>query len=227
MTARAEHRRLGHHHPRALQAGLTLVELLVSMVILGFVMTLVSEAVFQVAQIARAADATTRGLSARWGAGWSASGLFANLLAPEEPADKPPMVGSPTQVTGYTAQPMNGGDTGIEPFELQLSPASSTRPGELPTTELTVITPGDNRRSSSSQVVASFPGRAEFAYIDRSGTTLPVWPPLTRNEAAPEDLPRVVMVRDAASGQVLMWYGFQGETIRQTAPRAPFVSTPP
>ena len=212
--------------PRS-QAGLTLVELLVSMVILGFVMTLVSEAVFQVSQIARAADATTRGLGARWGAGWSASGVFANLLAPEEPADKPPMVGSSTRVTGFTARPMNGGDTGIEAFELQLGPAQGIRPGDPPSTDLLMITPGDNRRSEASQVVASFPGRAEFAFVDRSGATLPIWPPLTRNELAPEDLPRVVMVRDAGNGQVLMWYGFQGETIRQTAPRAPFQLNPP
>jgi general secretion pathway protein J len=208
------------------QAGLTLVELLVSMVILSFVMTLVSEAVYQVSQIARAADATTRGLGARWGAGWSASGVFANLLAPEEPSDKPPMVGSSTRVAGFTARPLSGGDTGIEPFELQLGPAQNNRPGDALTTDLIMTLPGDNRRAASTQVVASFPGRAEFAYVDRSGLTLPVWPPLTRNELAPEDLPRVVMVREAGSGQVLMWYGFLGETIRQTAPRAPFQASP-
>lgn len=193
-----------------LQAGFTLVELLVALVILGFVMTLVSEAVFQVSQITRVADATTRGLTRRWGAGWTASSLFANLAIPEE--SKPPSLrGSPTTVDGFTTLPLDGGATGVQPFQLELRPAAD-RSGA---TELVVRSRPASAAVSSLSVIASFDERAEFAFVDRAGQTQATWPGVTRHEDIDaEELPTAVVVRQPGGGGILMWYPFLGETAR-------------
>lgn len=198
-------------------AGFTLVEVLVSLVILGFVMSLVSEAVFQVAQIARAADANSRALASRWGAGWSASSLFANLLAPSLPRDEPVLTGDPARVSGYTSLPLDGGDTGITRFELMLQGDPDTSARTLLSAMPTAAAPGGARPTN----VATFSGRAEFGYVDRQGAILDQWPPLTRTGFDPEDLPQAVVVREAGSGKTLMWYAFQGETIRPAASTLP------
>ncbi len=195
---------------RRAQTGLTLVEMLVAMVILGFIMTLVAEVVFQVSQVARAADSVTRGSAARWGSGWSANSLFANLLAPQEGSDDPPLTGSTRQITGFTSQPLDGSDLGIEKFELELRFSSN---GE-PSTRLISLGNPDSRANSEGDVVALYPGRAEFAYLDHSGRIQYSWPALTRTGQEVGDLPEAVMVRDVESGKLLMWYGFQGEIIK-------------
>ncbi len=192
---------------RRAQRGLTLVEMLVAMVILGFVMTLVSEVVFQVSQVARAADAATRGTAARWGSGWSASGLIANLLAPPEIGDDPPFTGSNQQITGFTSQPLDGSDRGIERFELELRGSGDGSRN----TELQALASRPGRISREAAVVAVFPGRAEFRFVDQAGQAQLVWPAPTRSEQDDEALPQAVIVRDADSGKTLMWYGFQGE----------------
>ncbi len=188
--------------------------MLVAMVILGFVMTLVAEVVFQVSQVARAADSVTRGSSARWGSGWSASTLFANMLAPEETGDDPVLTGTSRRVSGFSSQPLDGGDQGIEPFELELRPATDASRR----TELMMLTGAARRERREPAVVAVYPGRAEFSFIDLSGQAQFVWPPLARNEKNIESLPQAVAVRDADTGQLLMWYGFQGEIVKPKPP---------
>ena len=202
------------------QHGFTLVELLVALVILGFVMTLVSEAIFQVSQITRVADATTRGLTSRWGAGWSASGLFANLAVPEE-SKAPSMEGSSSRVAGFTTLPLDGSTTGVHRFELELRPAAD----RSTSTELVARTRTNSSVSGDASVVALFPARAEFAFVDRAGKTLPGWPGVTRKEIDAEELTRAVVVREVGSGNVLMWYPFLGETARLPPRGKPFWET--
>lgn len=209
------------HRHRARQQGLTLVELLVSIVIMGFVMTLVSQAIFQVSQVTRAADATTRGLTARWGAGWTASAMFANMVAPEG-SPKPVMRGAATRVEGFTTAPLDGTQLGVQPFVLELRPAAD-RPAH---TELVSVQRGASAVLETASAIAAFPGRAEFAFIGRDGQTVSAWPALTRREGDAEDLPKIVLVRDAGSGAVLMMYGFQGEATQPAAITSPFGELP-
>lgn len=205
-------------------AGFTLVELLVSLVILGFVMSLVSQAIFQVAQVTRAADATTRSLAARWGAGWTASSMFANLLAPELDKLTPVLRGSATRIDGFTSLPLDGAGTGIAPFGLLLAPAAGT----ADQTEMRLLAAPDSTSATSrSSLIAAFPGRAEFAFVDRQGRQLADWPASTRSGLDPEDLPKAVLVRETGGGAILMWYGFPGETMRQQRQVNPFVRPAP
>jgi prepilin-type N-terminal cleavage/methylation domain-containing protein len=211
---------------RARVAGFTLVELLVSLVILGFVMALVSESVFQVAQVTRAADENTRRLVSKWGAGWTVNSLLANLLAPEMPVEDPVLTGSPTRIDGYTSQPLDGSEIGLTRFELQLKSATGAVDATDMLADLGQAAPSTGLPGSSS-VVATFNGRAEFAYVGRDNEVVATWPPLTRIGLEPEDLPRAILVRDARSGNILMWYGFQGETTRQRRPTMPFAGAQP
>lgn len=220
MTRPSASHRTSPERARPAQRGFTLVELLVALVILGFVMTLVSEAIFQVAQITRVADATTRGLTSRWGAGWSASGLFANLAIPEE-SKAPALEGTASRISGFSTQPLDGGTTGLQRFEIELR---ATSEGPRATEMVTLARDGSSVRGTAS-VVAVFAGRAEFAYVDRAGKIVPVWPGITRKELDAEELPRAIVVRETGSGNVLMWYPFLGETARLPPRGKPFWET--
>lgn len=205
--------------PSSRQRGLTLVELLVAIVILGFVMTLVSETVFQVSQVARAAQTATATLSRQWASGWSVQALFANLVAPAEPAERSPMEGTATRLTGYSTSAL--GDTpGVAPFELEL------RDGEEGSSATVMVwrDPADER-SDRVEVVAGFDARVEFAYVDAAGQVSAVWPPTTRRADDEEDLPRAVIVRERDGGRALRWYPFLGEPARQKKPSRPFWET--
>ena len=210
--------RESRRHSMGREAGLTLVEMLVAMVILGFVMALVSEVVYQVSQVARAADAVSRGSATRWATGWSVNGLFANLLAPEEAGDDPVLVGTTRRISGYTAQPLDGSDRGIQPFELELR----ADPNGSKATELVSVGSLGARTSSVAAVVAQFPGRAEFMFLDHAGISQSAWPPLARSDQAVEALPEAVIVRDPDSGRLMMWYGFQGEINKPRRSTNPF-----
>ena len=208
---------------RTRQAGLTLVELLVSMLIMGFVLTLVSQAVFQVAQVSRSAQAITTKLVSRWSGGWAAVPMIANLVAPMEATEGRAFVGDASRLEGFTTHPPSGEASGIRPFALRLRNATGAATG----TELVVSEETQPGRQTDEQVISSFDRRVEFAYVDSAGTVQPVWPPNSvSGTREPEDLPRTVMLRDAGSQEILMWYGFQGEVYRPRPAYSPFGTTP-
>lgn len=205
------------------QSGLTLVELLVSMLILGFVLTLVSQAVFQVSQITRTAQNATADLTGRWASGWTVGPLLANLVAPIEAPLGKAFEGSGTRLAGYTTLPPDGSQTGIRPFVLELV-VSSDAAGTT-TMRATPSAAGDGR--AGSDAVASFAGRAEFAYLDAAGQLQPQWPPVSVSATRePDDLPQAVVVRRPLGGELLMWYPFQGDTRRPATLSLPFGVSP-
>lgn len=205
-------RRLGLMSRGRPQRGLTLVELLVALILLGFIMTLVAEVVTQVSQVARAADAVTRGSSTRWGTGWSAGPLFANLLVPEEVDASAVLTGSTSRITGYSSRPLDGSELGIQRFDLELRPAPPGARDRLGGTELRMRSAFGMPDQKDGAVVAVYPGRAEFAFVDVSGQLHPMWPLLTRRDSDGPVIPQAIVVKDADSGTWLMWYGFEGET---------------
>lgn len=211
-------RRVAVSYRPAGERGLTLVEMLVAMVILGFMMALVSEVVFQVSQVARTADSVSRGALVRFQNGWSAEGLLANLLAPEEAGDNPSLSGSPDRLSGYSAVPLDGNESGIQPFELELRPS----PEDARATELWSMGRWAGEVRADSVVIARFKGRAEFTFANRQGDLLPIWPPLAADSDERIGLPRAVAVRDADTGALLMWYAFEGEVLKARPAFNPF-----
>jgi prepilin-type N-terminal cleavage/methylation domain-containing protein len=205
----------------ARRRGLTLVELLVALVLLGLVMTLVSQAMFQAARIARAADESTRTLGQRWSGGYGLSPVLANLVAPQEQKE-PWFEGQAQRITGWSSAPISGADTGVERFEVSIR----QDPDDGERSQLVNRPAGFGARLD---VVAVFAARAEFAFVDRNGRSHPVWPPLATagvardaTAADAEQLPRAVVVRDSRSGDELLRYPFQGETSRPLGPTKPF-----
>jgi hypothetical protein len=193
--------------------------MLVALVLLGLVMTLVSQAMFQAAQIARAADDSTRTLTQRWAGGWGLVPLVANLAAPPEQTE-PWFDGSPQRIAGWSTAPLSAAGTGVERFELifRADPDDNTR---------SQLVSRQSGFGAAVEVVAVFAGRAEFEFVDRAQRSGTTWPPLARGSAATaapdaEQLPRAVVVRDTRSGQVLMRYAFLGESAKPVAPGRPF-----
>lgn len=213
MTCRSRSTRSDARRTR--QQGLTLVELLVAIVILGFVMTLVSETVFQVSHVARAADQTTRALTDRWASGWSLAALVANLVVPEE-SKAPAFTGSERRIQGYTTAPLVHADTGVAPFTLELRPDE-----QQARTQLVALPQDEFAGEREARVVASFPGAVEFSYVDGKGQRQLAWPP-TGRPTQEEELPRAVVVRERGNDRLVMWYPFQGEVARKQRGTNPF-----
>lgn len=189
--------------------GLTLVELLVSMVILSLVMTLVAQAVYQVGQIVRVADESVIRIGERWRSGWSAQPVLLNLTAPREAGDRP-LDGSPTKITGYTTQPPDGSDQGVQAFTLALQ-----RDGSSSTT-LTYAAVSTSA-AASPQTVARWPGRLEFRYQGPNGQRTEQWPPWTRPARDTALLPNAVLLVEADSGAVVLAFEVPGAGQRQAA----------
>ncbi|MDI4632512.1 type II secretion system protein [Pelomonas sp. V22] len=199
---------------------MTLVELLVAMMILGLLMTLVSQAVNQVTQIVRASQASSSALHGRWAAGWSLSNMLANLTAPFE-TNTPPLTGTSDRIKGFSTLGIDSQSVGVAEFGLSLTRIQpdigvSSSTGQQPLTELRLDAGG-----RSNQVVARFDGAAEFAFVNRAGQTLGQWPAGPTVGVDAEVLPRAMLIRNPQSGEVLIWYGFQGETAKQEGPAKP------
>ncbi|RZI80025.1 MAG: prepilin-type N-terminal cleavage/methylation domain-containing protein [Rubrivivax sp.] len=196
---------------RQAQLGFTLVELLVAMVILGLVMTLVSQAVAQVAQVARVAQESSQELHSSWNKGWALRGLLANLTAAPEGGDRP-FEGEADHISGFTLQPLSGPENGVQPFKLRLASDPATGQPLL----IDDLWQGDAGPPKPA-TVAHFARPVEFAFQDSAGTVYAQWPTPkfdARNVRAPV-LPRALLLRDRDSHAVLMWYPFSGDAKRQ------------
>ena len=82
------------------QRGLTLIELLVTMVLLGFVVALMSGAFVQIAQMLRISSEHGNGFSGRWTQSRGLQDAVANMLP--DPAYDIPLVGSSARMTFTT-----------------------------------------------------------------------------------------------------------------------------
>lgn len=207
--------------------GMTLVELLVSMVILGFVMSLVSQAVFQVGLVTRAADDASRLLGSRWAQGWALSASFANLVVPSEAQDTA-FTGDNFELQGFSTVAVDGQALGVAPLDLSLRQTNiAVAPGR-PADEQTELWAAFPIRNGANERrrVAVFQGRAQFAYRDRLGVWSDRWPAPFRVEREPKEvLPAAVMIREAAGSTVLIAYPVPASEARQQPQlRSPFGS---
>lgn len=190
---------------------------------LQVVLTLVSQAVFQVSQITRTAQNATADLTGRWAGGWTVGPLLANLVAPSEALAGKAFEGSASRLSGYTTLPPDGSQTGVKPFTLELVASLDANAG----TALRALpsAAGDDR--PGADIVANFAGRAEFAYLDASGALQGQWPPVSVSATRePDELPLAVVVRRPLGGEILMWYPFQGDRRRPAPQSMPFGNPP-
>jgi prepilin-type N-terminal cleavage/methylation domain-containing protein len=215
-------------HRRQATRGLTLVEMLVGMVILGFMLTLVSQAVQQVSQLVRAAESTTRRITGGWAGAWALQPTLANLVWPIENLSDG-FKGGADRIDGFTNAPISGAGEGVQAFTFELrrgAPAAGHTEvwatWELRETRET----REAKRTGepSSQLVGKLDGMVQFAYVDQAGTASPVWPLLGSKPAQGEEvaLPSAVILQRLDDRRTLMWFGFEGEKLLPRPPSKPF-----
>ncbi len=168
------------------QSGLTLIELLVSLVILGFVITIMSGAFFQVAQVVRIAENVNGQFQPQWVRLHALTDLVGNLVLPED-----------------VERPFQGDGKGFEGFSLSLPQSdwgnvqafrAKLEEKQQGGVDLTITV-----AEEKPIVVASWDIPVELEYLATDGTTQSVWPPLGKVTDA---LPSGVVVR-ARSGEQL------------------------
>lgn len=169
------------------QTGLTLIELLVSLVILGFVVTVMSGAFYQVAQVVRVAETVNGNFQDQWVRLRGISDLVGNLVMPEG-----------------LEQPFSGDTMGFEGFSVAL-PQSKWGVAQGFSVKLAraenggsklMLTPADGKEG----LLTSWNTLVEFQYLRIDGSLESKWPPFGKN---PDALPAGVLIRDT-SGERLV-----------------------
>ena len=170
------------------QAGLTLIELLVSVVILGFVITIMSGAFFQVVKIVRLAENVNKGFQPQWLRSHALTDLVANLIMPEN-VDRP-FKGDSGEFTGFSLL-LPQGEWGLaREFTAKLVP--SPQGGGV---DLTVIP-----KEGKPMVLASWDRQVRFEYLDVEGASQSMWPPFSKTQDA---IPSAIAIR-ARDGEQLL-----------------------
>lgn len=158
--------------------GLTLIELLVSMVILGFIVTIMSGAFFQVSQIVRIAETVNGQFQPQWLRANSLVDLVANLALPE--GVERPFKGDSSGFEGFSLSLPQGDWGTVQAFKASLK---SQQGG------VDLIVAGTDDKPV---VLASWDGPMEFEYLTVDGASESMWPPFGRNADA---VPSGIIVR--------------------------------
>jgi general secretion pathway protein J len=178
------------------QGGLTLIELLVTMVLLGFVVALMSGAFVQIAQMLRISSEHANGFTSRWTESRALQDIIANLVA--DPDLDQPLQGTASRValTSLSLAPVASGVAQRALLELRVGEFSA---GTDQTTALLLRPPEEafERRGEKPFELARFSGRLVFVYLDSKGREHKQWPPLGSTQL--DRLPTAVGMRDEAS----------------------------
>jgi general secretion pathway protein J len=178
------------------QSGLTLIELLVTMVLLGFVVALMSGAFVQIAQMLRISSEHSNGFSYRWTQSRALENIISNLVADPE-LDKP-LEGSASRIA-LTSLTLAPAASGVAERALLVLRVDAFTGGGDQTTVLELRPPEEafERRSEKPFELARFNGRLVFAYLDAKGREHKQWPPLGSTQL--DRLPTAVGLRDEAN----------------------------
>lgn len=175
--------------PDTHQSGLTLIELLVSVVILGFVITIMSGAFFHVEKIVHIAENVNKGFQPKWLRATALIDLVSNLAMPENVEQ--PFKGDSAEFTSYSISLPEGNWGALQEFTAKLTPQSNGRGG----VDLAVIPTGEK-----PLVIASWDIPVQFEYLDIDGVSQSMWPPFGKNQ---DSMPSAVVIR-ARNGEQLL-----------------------
>jgi general secretion pathway protein J len=174
------------------QRGLTLIELLVTMVLLGFVVALMSGAFVQIAQMLRISSEHGNGFSGRWTQSRALQDIVANMVA--DPALEVPVNGTASRltITSLAIPPVSSGTAQRATLELRVNNSSggdSTTVLELPALASTL--PGTQDKPFE---LARYQGRLRFIYLDSQGLEHRQWPALGTTQR--DKMPVAIGLRD-------------------------------
>lgn len=194
--------------PLKRQSGLTLIELLVTMVLLGFVVALMSGAFVQIAQMLRISSEHGNGFSGRWTQSRAMQDMVANMLP--DPAFDVPLVGKSGEFTFSTLAmpPTANGVAQRATLVLKTSAFVS----EAQTTTAIQLSPANLVTGKTDQLpfeVASYKGRLIFVYVDAKGLEHPQWPPAGTLQT--DKLPSAIGLRDESQqGSLVQMARYEG-----------------
>lgn len=170
---------------RALQSGLTLIELLVSLVILGFVVTIMSGAFYQVAQVVRVAEKVNGDFQPQWVRLNALTDLVANLAIPAE--NRQPFTGNSESFEGFSLSLPLGDWGNVQAFTVKMAPTDQGDGSQL------IVTGADNKPVA----VAAWNTPMLLEYLAADGSIQSSWPPFGKTV---DLMPSGVIVR-AISGE--------------------------
>ena len=188
---------------RATQAGLTLLELLLTVVIFSLVVTIFSQAIFQIGVFERASVYSMGGWQREWTKGFALDDYFkSQVLVPE--AKLPQASGGPRFFKTWWLE--RAGEATGRPVQVELA-LRALEPGK-PDTGLFMQTQG-----APEVQVAQWERSVSFEFVNGAGDVSDSWPVNSTGPAAVTDevLPRIVRLLDAKKTLIHQW-SFQGLT---------------
>ena len=190
------------------QNGLTLIELLVTMVLLGFVVALMSGAFVQIAQMLRISSEHGNGFSGRWTQSRGMQDMVANMLP--DPGYDVPLVGKSAEMT-LTTMALPPVASGVaQRATLILKTSSFASDAETATAlQLTPFNEPKARTDVAPFEVAKYKGRLFFVYLDASGVEYRQWPPAGATQT--DKLPSAIGLRDESQqGDLVQMARYEG-----------------
>ena len=185
------------------QQGLALIELLVTMVILGFVIATMSGALTQISQMLRISAEQTNGFLGRWTQSRALYDIIANMTP--DPTQDEPFTGTPNRIELVSLSAPNTPLGQPKQLRLVLDPVK----GQANQTQLQVSELGANPTPAEPKWLASFQGRIEFRYIDNQQQEHRQWP--INNGQQSQQMPSAIVLRDSDSRTlVVRMAGYMG-----------------
>lgn len=211
------------------QRGLTLIELLLTVVIFSLVIAIFSQALFQVALFSQAATRVAAGWQQRWSTGFALDDQFAALSLLVVPGEER-AVGNASEFTVWWSE-LSGDRAGL-PVRVRLS----LRPGPRDSLPMGrgAEDAGNGRAAAATPWLlfasdgqgnevarARWSGAVMFRYQNSAGDVMPTWPAPTApaSDVRFESLPRGVQIVDANGALVHVWV-YAGLTQPGLMPRA-------
>jgi general secretion pathway protein J len=168
------------------QSGMTLIELLVSLVILGFVVSIMSGAFFQVAQVVRIAENVNGQFQSQWVRLHALTDLVGNLVIQDV---ERPFEGDSAGFSSYSLSLPQADWGHVQQFQTKLE--SNPQGG----TDLTLVSGNEK-----ALVIASWAVSVKLEYLASDGSSQAMWPPFGK---VINEMPAGVVVR-ASSGEQLV-----------------------
>ena len=177
------------------QRGLTLIELLVTVVILSFTVALMSGAFGQIAQMLRVSTEHSNGFLSRWNQSRALYDMVGNMVI--DPTLEKPFSGQYQQLDMVTLAFPDGSPGAPRQARVLLEPT----PEIDNSTDLQLENPVD-QSSQPAMKLARLPGRLEFRFIDHRGQEHAQWPPTGMSEH--RSMPSAVLLKDTNSQRTIV-----------------------
>lgn len=205
------------------QHGLTLLELLLTVVIFSLVISVFSQAVFQISLFERASARSMGGWQQQWGTGYGLDDYFRGMvIAPE---GKDPLVqGNASQFSGWWIEQAGAMAGRPVPVTLELRPLSaSTLQARVAAEPWGLF---ELKEGAAPAMLARWDAAVQFEFANGAGEVQATWPILNTGAAtvADEALPAVVRVVNSQR-QIMHQWVYAGTTqpgLTRATSAAPF-----